>query len=70
MKVEVVKNSEIDSTCPEDYARVTWFGEDPDDWRAKVFHISDPRLQRYLEAVGQLKYELGVGLEEERGDDG
>lgn len=65
MKVEVIENSEVDPTCPDGYFRVTWTGEDT--WRAKVFPASDPRLQRYLTAVDQLKYELGV--EPERNHD-
>lgn len=63
MNVEVVNNTSVDLTCPDGYFRVTWF--EGSAWKAKVFHTSDHRLQRYLEAVEQLKYELGVYLPDE-----
>jgi hypothetical protein len=64
MKVEVVRNSTVDPTCPDKYFRVTWYDDDTSPaWKAMVFPDSDPRLQRYMEAVERLKYELGVDAE-------
>lgn len=63
MKIEVVKNSTLDPCSPDKYWRVTWVDDDG-DWRAKIFPASDPRLQRYLEAVEEMKIQLGVYMED------
>ncbi|MCV7174880.1 hypothetical protein [Mycolicibacterium sphagni] len=62
MIVEVFDNQVADPSCPGPglYWLVRW-SDDDGQWQAKVFPTSDPRLQRYLAAVEQLKLG-GVGV--------